>query len=107
MSNLNPTAGFPLGLKRSIETRNKMSNAKLGENNPHFGKSHTEEARKKLSQVRGLIIFVYSLDLQLLETFTSSNAAAKHFICSDVTIMKYSRSQNIFKDEYILSLAPL
>lgn len=96
-----------------------MSEVKLGENHPRFGKSHTKETRKKLSQVRGLIIFVYSFqradqdlcyrseDQQLLETFTSSNAAAKHFICSDVTIMKYARSRNTLRNECVSSLAPL
>lgn len=42
-----------LGKKRSIEDRKKMSLAKLGkyegEDNPFFGKTHTNEARKKIS----------------------------------------------------------
>ena len=29
------------------ETRNKMSEAHLGKNNPFYGKHHTEESKKK------------------------------------------------------------
>jgi hypothetical protein len=39
---------------------------------------------------KGTTIYVYSLDLQLLNTFTSSRIAAKYFICSERTIIKYA-----------------
>jgi len=38
------------GKKASEETRRKMSNSKLGKNNPIFGKGHTKEAREKMSK---------------------------------------------------------
>ncbi len=57
--------------------------------------------------MRGSTIFVYYLDRQLLETFISFNVAAKHFICNDITIMKYARSRNTLGDECVSSLAPL
>lgn len=49
-------------------------------------------------------IFVNSLDSECLYTFPSSRAAAKHFIISTPTILKYVRSGKIFQDKYILSL---
>jgi len=38
------------GKKASEETRQKMSNSRLGKNNPIFGKGHTKEAREKMSK---------------------------------------------------------
>jgi group I intron endonuclease len=49
--NIAPKAGTSLGLKRSKESREKMSVKKkiqfLGAGNPFFGKHHTEEAKEK------------------------------------------------------------
>ena len=39
-----------LGKKVSAETRKKMSESNKGENNPFFGKHHSEETRLKLSE---------------------------------------------------------
>lgn len=40
------------GHKMSIESRNKLSVIRKGENNPFYGKHHTEEFRKRLRQIR-------------------------------------------------------
>ena len=47
--NLLPKAGSRLGHKLSDETKTRMSYAKKGENNPFFGKNHSDETRKKMS----------------------------------------------------------
>jgi len=59
--NFNPTAGSPLGVVRSEETRAKMSDSKSGANNPMFGRTganhpkfgkthtHTPETRALMS----------------------------------------------------------
>jgi hypothetical protein len=57
-----------------------------------------------MSKAKGTTIFPHSLENECLYTFTSSQVASKHFKCSDVTIMKYARSNAIFKKEYIPSL---
>jgi hypothetical protein len=59
-----------------------------------------------------ITIFVYLLDSvgrpgQLFNTFPSSKATAKHFNCSHHTILKYAKSQEIFKNKYVLSLDAL
>ena len=42
------------GTKRTEETRKKMSLAQAGENNPMYGKSHTEEKRREIGdKLRG------------------------------------------------------
>lgn len=41
-----------LGIKRSVETKRKMSEVKLGEKNPMYGKTHSKETRQKLSNAQ-------------------------------------------------------
>ena len=38
--------------KRTEESRKKMSESKIGEKNPNFGKHHSEETKKKMSEAR-------------------------------------------------------
>jgi group I intron endonuclease len=51
--NKSPTAGSPLGVKRSDEYKRKSSESRKGHgagiNNPFYGKTHTDEARRKIS----------------------------------------------------------
>ena len=50
------TAGSNLGHKHSQATRTKMSEAKKGNKNPMFGKTHTEEIRvKRVAALKGRI----------------------------------------------------
>lgn len=52
-SNLHKGNKYSLGLKRSEETRKKISEIakqRIGEKNPFFGKVHSEETRKKISE---------------------------------------------------------
>ena len=55
-------------------------------------------------QHKGFIIYLYSLDYQLLQTFFSATKAAEYFDSTRHTIIKYAKSGNIFKNKYILSL---
>jgi len=52
-------------------------------------------------------IFTYTLDNQLLSTFSPAEVASKYFSCTGDTILKYARSRNIFKSKYILSFEKL
>jgi hypothetical protein len=60
-----------------------------------------------MREAKGITIYLYSLDFQLVDTFTSAKMAAKQFSCDKDTILKYARSGNIFKSQNILSLGPL
>lgn len=88
------------GRTHSDEARQKMSIARSGI-------SPSDETRKKMSEAKGTPIFVLSLKDQSSLTFPSSRAAAKHFTCGKNTIMKYARSNAIFREEYILSLVEI
>ena len=46
-------AGSCLGIKRSEEYKQKMSEIKSGENHPMFGKHHDEETKRKMSDALG------------------------------------------------------
>lgn len=119
--NILKTAGNSLGYKHSEVTKQKISEINQGktfsedtlkkisesvrgENNHFFGKNHSIESKEKMSQTKGTIIYQYSLELDLLSSFLSSKAAAKYFKASNSSIMKYARSNYIYKDQYILSL---
>ena len=50
--NICKKAGNSLGVKRSPETRRKVSEATSGKNHPNYGKHLSEETRKKISEAR-------------------------------------------------------
>ena len=50
--NICKVAGNQLGIKRSIETKKKMSDAKAGKNNPMYGKSPPNKGKKTSEQTR-------------------------------------------------------
>jgi len=72
-----------------------------------YGKSPSKETKFKLNLTNGTTIYLYSLKLELLETFTSSRFTAKSFNSSPPTILKFAKSGAVFKDKYILLLKEL
>lgn len=89
--NLSPTADSSLGVKHSEETRKKMSLGRMGEKNHNFGKNLSPETLRKISEVKGITIYLYSLDLKLIECFPSSQKAGKYFGSNNSTILKNIR----------------
>lgn len=81
-----------------------MKGKYVGDNHPLFGKIHSEATKDKMSRAQGTTIFVYSLDNQLLHTFTSATKAGIFFKISRPTVLKYARSREIYKEKYIFSL---
>jgi group I intron endonuclease len=125
--NINPIAGSRLGPAQAGETKSLMSRpisdktkalislamsgenhhqwGKTGENSQNFGKIHSSEARNKMSAIKGGgTIYVYSEDHTLEKTYCSAREAAKHLNCSYPTILKYAKSRQLFKEQWILSL---
>jgi hypothetical protein len=89
--NILKVAGSLLGFIHSADTIAKMRKPK------------TEEQKAKFSATRGTSIFVYDTQGTLLNNFSSGRKAAKHFDCSQSTIMKYSRNGLVFKRQWKLS----
>jgi group I intron endonuclease len=91
------------GKSLSVEIIAKISETLKDENNPMFGKTHSAEAKAKISATKGTAIYVYSSDGTLVYNFSSANKAAEYFNCYHKTIIRYVRNQKIFKEQWILS----
>jgi len=98
---------YMFGKTHSEETKEIMSLVKRGEKNNMFGKTRSEEFKLKLSQDMGTKIYLYSLDNTLIQTIPSVMKAVKELKASHITIMKYAKSHDIFRNKFILSLEPL
>ena len=90
------------------DTKNKMSEAKLGQNNHFFGKTHSPETLIKMSGAynpKSKKVFVYSKDdlTILLFEFSTYIEASKHFNCTSKTISKYIDSEKLYLDKWNLS----
>jgi group I intron endonuclease len=109
--NISLTAGSSLGQVRSEETKVKMSEAKLGEKHPFFGKIHSVETKAKMSLSSGTKkkkVFLFTLDSELkdyivFKEFESCSDAAKFFNCSNRVISHYLDKNKLYKKQWILS----
>jgi group I intron endonuclease len=66
-----------IGKILSDKTKAKLSEIKKGENNPLFGKTHSEETKNKMSEALGTAIKVLDLETNETSTFSSITKAAK------------------------------
>lgn len=57
-----------------------------------FGKTHTTEAKERISATQGTAIYVYDLQGSLVNTFSSARKAAEEYDISHVTIMRYAKN---------------
>lgn len=87
----------------SKETKALISLTNSGNNHPMSGKTHTTEAKEKISATQGTAIFVYDSQGSLVNTFSSARKAAEYFDTSHITIMRYTKNGRQFKDKWILS----
>jgi group I intron endonuclease len=112
MSQANKGINNPMyGKSHSIETLIKMSEAMTGINNPNFGKpisaeikakiseahkgkTHTAEAKAKMSIAKGNTIYVYEIHGSLVNTFCSTREAGKYYDCPHSTDIMYLRINN-------------
>ena len=105
-----------------------MSLKQAGQNNPLFGKNHSEETKElmkqralgrrhseetllKMSSSRGHLVYIYekcdSEGFKLIGSFVSMRRAAKFLGISGSTVRLYVNSGQIFKDRYkFSSVAP-
>jgi group I intron endonuclease len=111
-----PNFGNPLEFSHSDEAKNKIRVARTGtklspETILKISNSWTESRRKLVAEAaqkaNGITIFLYSPKFELLQTFISSRVAARYLNTSKDTILKYARSNAVFKNNYILSLQEL
>ena len=104
----NPNWGKPgncafKGKTHCDETKYKMRIKKLGKNNPNFGKFLSEEAKLKLSSIRGSAVEVYDTEINLKSCYSSLTKAAVALSCSRETISKFLESKELFKGRYLIT----
>jgi hypothetical protein len=90
------TAGSPLGFKLSEKTKAQMSEAKKGKNNPMFGKNHSDESKKKITDAMPNKIQIEVTDIKnnTTTTYNCIREAARALNIAQPTINSYfSRNQ--------------
>ena len=69
------------------ETKNKISEALTGENNPNFGKHRSEETKSKISKSKGVYgILQYSKDGEFIAEYPSIREAERQTGCKNENI---------------------
>jgi group I intron endonuclease len=125
--NINPTAYSRLGSKHSEDSKELMRINNIGDKNPMFGKSHSIEYKEILRErmtnnnpmagkpckekvkiiiknVQSISLYVYDAKTKLLLfKYDSHKEFIKAFKVSPKTIIKYVNTNNVFRDQYILS----
>jgi len=80
----------------------------FGEQNPFFGKTHSEITKSHLSNIKGTKINIDKMDpngkFYLIGSFSSVNKAAEYIGISRSTILKYAKSEKLYKNIYKFSL---
>ena len=110
------------------ETKVKMALKKKTENNPLFGKTHSEETRElmrqkalgrrhseetllKMSSSRGHLVYIYEKcdteGFKLIGSFISIRKAAIYLNIGHSTINSYIKNGGVFKNKYKFSYATL
>jgi group I intron endonuclease len=113
--NFLPTAGSSLGYQHAEEAKAKMSGrvlsdctkaaisaAKVGENNPMYGKTGSNHPMYGSVSATALGVSVYNLDNQLVQSFSSRAAAATWLGVSRDTVLRYIRSKQLFRGKYMI-----
>lgn len=77
------------GKHHSEESKKKMSEAQTGEKNHMFGKHHSEESKKRLAESKGVYgILQYSKDGKLIAEYPSTREAERQTGCNHCHIGK-------------------
>jgi group I intron endonuclease len=97
--------------EHTLETKLKISLNRQKENNPFYNRTHTAEAKERMSASHstrlkdpnpGVQISVFSLENRLLYTFKSIRETARYFKADTRTINRYLNSKILFKNLYFI-----
>jgi group I intron endonuclease len=118
--NINLIAGSRLGTLHSEDSIARMSEiqknidrtamnnpmyGRIGDDHPRFGKSHSIDSRTKISEAKGMTIYVYNSEGSLVNSFSSANIASKEFNCSHTTIIRNAKNNKLFQNKWYLSFS--
>lgn len=77
--NIIPQGGSNQGMIVSEATREKISNATKGENNPFFRKRHTEETKSYLGEIKSIPIIQLTMDGEIIKEWKSRKEASENY----------------------------
>lgn len=83
-----------IGYKHTVELKAKFSAARMGSNNPMFGK--TKSVSFLAHQRKPSEIFIYDLNMNLVSRIFGFKAISKEFHISDKTVSKYKDTNKPF-----------
>lgn len=90
-----------LGYKHTDELKAKFSAARMGSNNPMFGKP--KSAAFLAHQRKPSEIYIYDLNMNLVSRIFGLKAVSKELHISDKTVSKYKDTNKPFKGYYFFS----
>jgi predicted GIY-YIG superfamily endonuclease len=99
--NFSPIAHNNLGYKHTDESKLKIS--KPGNLNPMYGKTHREDTKAKMSEMKNKYtsgVGIFDLKGNLISKFKNNVELAKHLNISKVTVGKYLNSKLIYNNSY-------
>lgn len=107
--NIVPEGGSNRGLIKSEESKLKQSIAVSGKKNGMYGKTHTEEVKKRLSKARSVPIVQFDLNGNYIREWNSVKEASEFYNIARTPITRALRKVTstscgfiwIYKDEYI------
>lgn len=104
MSDVNKGNKYALGVKRSAETRQKMSEiakTRTGDKNPFFGRHHSEETKKMLSEIHIGRIPTNAVKVKVgKKVYVSATEASRKLGCVTATILNRINSDKFPEYSY-------
>lgn len=78
---------------KNEEYRQLITSMVQGENNPHYGKKHTEEAKSRIGELNGIPIVQLDLDYNFIAEYRSARMAEKITGINNVGIRRCCKNQ--------------
>lgn len=112
--NILPTAGSSMGFKHSEETKKQLSDLRKGkyskEDNPFYGKSHTSENIKLLSEIakarpkspNAKSVILTDSEHNFIQEFKSMTALSLYLRADKAKLAEYRNKGILFRDKYYI-----
>lgn len=99
------------GKRHSDETIQKLREIKTGDKNDFYGKHHSEESKRKISDGvknsqnnNSKTVYQYDLQGNFLKEWRNMTRVAEAYNVGRTTVMRYCRSGDIFLNQFVLKL---